>query len=66
MSREKEVGHQRKKRLKKNEEEGGISWWELEILPQPWSVHMEDGVKSSAAKIHPKCGGRSQATRQEL
>ena len=48
-------------RLKENEEGGGISWSALEIHPQPRSVHMENGVKSSATKIHPKCGGGSQA-----
>lgn len=53
-------------RLKENEEGGGISWSALETHPQPRSVHMENDVKSSATKIHPKCGGGSQATRQEL
>lgn len=53
-------GTPEEERLKENEEGRGI-WSVLEIHPQPRSVHMENDVKSSATKIHPKRGGGSQA-----
>ena len=62
MSGKKRGGTPEEERLKENEEGRGISWSVLEIHPQPRSVHMENDVKSSATKIHPKRGGGSQAT----